>query len=264
MVDNALDTPTQTAPFHAFAFTYVSGRNPRAFLRLEECGEGLFELHVEKGPASRPSSQFTRKIPIDTVAKLADALRRVGVFGWEESYEGASDVRWNLRIVFKEDVFTLISKGTGSTPDGFDELLEALYGIDFPRHDSSAQAGRISSGVAAGVRGGGLSGAPGMRMSNMSAGDLGAYSAVGGFSDVLSRLGADPSLIEGALEGLGGMDGADLTRMAAQASSNPRMFQQQMKDEFKRMSADEQNQLLDALAAMGVASRSWWERFLRG
>ena len=264
MSDRISETSTQSVPFHAFTFTYVDGRNPRAFLRMEACADDLFELHVEKGSASRPSFQFTRKVPVETAAKLAEDVQLAGVLGWEELYEGKLDIRWNLRIVFKEGVFTLVSKGVGATPDGFDKLLETLYGIDFPRQGADARnvapAGKLDSGVYEG----GATGSTGLKMTNMSAGDLGAYGAVGGFSDVLSRLGADPSGLAKAFEGMEGVDTADFSRMAVEAAGNPRLFQQQMRDEFKKMPLDQQNQLLDSLASMGMASRSWWERFLRG
>ena len=50
----------------------------------------------------------------------------------------------------------------------------------------------------------------------------------------------------------------------ATLQSDPARFQQMMRSEFAAMSAESQEGLLDMLASIGVASRAWWERFLRG
>ena len=97
----------------------------------------------------------------------------------------------------------------------------------------------------------------------MSAGDLGAYGAAGkgGIGDVdFSKLG---ELFGGGDAGdLGGM--GDMQSMFAEMQRNPQAMQQRLKDEFRHMSPDEQDRLLDMLASTGMASRAWWERFLRG
>ena len=258
-----------TYPFHSLSFTLVEGASARAALRMARREDGMYDLHVERGSAVNPSSQFTRAVPIETAQSLNDALQRAGVFGWDESYgddPSATARRWVLSIVFREDVFTLSSRGGSAVPTGFGELLEELYRLDFPRPDARNSArlgasGGLGDSDASAQQGAGfgavsnLMGSLGMGgVGNMSAGDLGAYGAMG-------------------KGGFGGVDFSELANMMqdgqmadlfAEMQSNPRAFEQRMKDEFAHMSPAEQNQLLDQLAATGMASRAWWERFLRG
>ena len=123
-------------PFHSFAFTLIENRTPRRSLRLVAADDGLFELRVQKGSATNPSSHFERKVPLEVAEKLRDALQSIGVFNWEESYGDASAPgmrRWTVSTVFKEGVFSMESKGGSDVPPGFDEMLEELYRLDFPR-----------------------------------------------------------------------------------------------------------------------------------
>ena len=101
----------------------------------------------------------------------------------------------------------------------------------------------------------GPSGLPGM--GSLSIGDIGAYGAAGGFdssnmADVLGQAGFP------------GIDSAELAELLSEAGRNPQGLQQRMRDEFRHMTPDEQNRMLDALASTGMASRAWWEQFLRG
>ena len=220
----------------------------------------MYELHVEKGSAANPVSQFTREVPADVARRLKDALQEVGVFGWAEQYgdaEGAESKRWTLSTVFKEGVFAVVSKGGSDVPAGFDRMLEELYRLDFPR-PVDAKGQRARTGVGSAI------GAMGMRgFGGLSAGDLGAYSAAGSdggvdFSRLAEMMGAS---------NLPGFDPSQMGDMLSELQSlqgNPQALQQRMRDEFRHMSPDEQNRLLDALAASGMASRAWWERFLRG
>lgn len=199
-------------PFQSFSFTLISDKRPRAALRMTAQGDDLYELQVQKGSASNPTSQFKRTVPLEIAERLRDAMQEAGVFGWEESYGDTAapgSRRWSLNVVFQEGVFALSSKGGSDAPAGFDDLLEELYRLDFPR-PGKAKA----------------SAAPVMPT---SVGDLAAYASKAG---------------------LGNLNSTEL--------------QQRMKDEFRHMSRDEQNQLLDMLASTGMASRDWWERFLRG
>ena len=93
----------------------------------------------------------------------------------------------------------------------------------------------------------------------MSAGDLGAYSTTGNAGIDLSRI---TDLLKGG--DMPGLGDADMSDLLADIQRNPQALQQRMRDEFRHMSPDEQNRMLDALAATGMASRAWWERFLRG
>ena len=88
----------------------------------------------------------------------------------------------------------------------------------------------------------------------LSAGDLGAYGAMGkgGVGDMdFSKLGEM-------------MQGDEMADLFGELQRNPQVFEQRMKEEFRHMSPEEQNSMLDMLASTGMASRAWWERFLRG
>ena len=125
-----------TLPFHSFAFTLIEDRAPRTSFRMVAAEDGLYELHVQRGSAANPTSQFTRHLPREAAVRLRDALQSIGVFGWEESYGDSSapgSRRWTMGIVFEEGVFSIESKGGSDVPAGFDDLLEELYRLDFPR-----------------------------------------------------------------------------------------------------------------------------------
>ena len=249
-------------PFHSISFTLVEDRRPRAALRLTAGDGGMYELHVEKGSAANPVSQFTREVPLEVAQRLKDALQEIGVFGWAEQYgdaEGRASRRWTLVTVFTEGVFSVSSKGGSDVPAGFGAMLEELYRLDFPRpNEPKASGADAPQGVGSAI------GAMGMRgIGGLSAGDLGAYSAAGASGGVdFSRLAH--------MMGVAGLPGFDASQMGDMLSAmqglqgNPQALQQRMRDEFRHMSPDEQSRLLDTLAATGMASRAWWERFFRG
>ena len=227
------DSHVEKLPFASFSFTLVEDRRPRAALRLSAGEQGMYELHVEKGSASNPISQFTRLVPNEVAQRLKDSLQAIGVFSWSESYGDTTapgQRRWSVTTVFKEGVFSVASRGGSDTPPGFDQMLEELYRLDFPRPNApKTPSVQVDS----------------RRFDGMEA----------GFSQM-----AD--LMKG-----GGLEGADLSELLSvleQARSDPYALQVRMRDEFKRLSPDEQEKLLDALASAGGASRAWWERFLRG
>lgn len=232
-------------PFEKLVFTLVQNRVGRKMFRMKLAPEG-YELHVERGSASNPTSQFTRTVPQETAQKLKDALNALGAFSWDEHYGDAAapgTMRWSLNTVFKEGVFSVASKGASDTPANFDVLLEELYRLDFPRPEGTAvpAASPIPSSSAA------------SRM----------------VSDAMKQAGIDLSVLpDGMADAISGMLGdlksADALDALSVLRRNPQEMQQRMKDEFAHMSPDEQNKLLDALAQSGMASRSWWERFFRG
>ena len=261
-------------PFHSFTFTLVADRRPRTAFRMTAKDDGMYELHVEKGPASNPTSQFTRAVPLDVAERLRDALQGIGVFGWEEAYGDATapgSRRWTVATVFKEGVFSVASKGGSDAPAGFDALLEELYRLDFPRPEASkTAASRTQPGIGLGTALNSMGSLGLGSIGGMSAGDLGAYGAAGkgGLGGVdFSKLGE--MLSAGGLGGASGVgsggmgDLGDLGRMFADMQRDPQAMQQRMKDEFRHMSPDEQNRLLDMLASTGMASRAWWERWFR-
>lgn len=260
-------TEQTAAPFDSFSFTLIEDKRPRSAFRMAVQQDGTYELHVEKGSASNPSSQFTRTIPRESAQKLKDALDAIGVFGWEEAYgnrAGAPARRWNITTVFKEGVFTVASKGRSETPAGFDSMLEELYRLDFPR--PVAQAKQAGAGIGNAIRSMGASGIGGL-----SAGDLGAYGAAGKIGDALGNAaefgrmpGAEGIDFSQIADLMNDIDASEMSRLFAEAQNNPQAMQQRMRDEFAHMTPDEQNRLLDSLSASGMASRAWWERFFRG
>lgn len=234
-----------TYPFHSLSFTLVEGASARAALRMTRRDDEMYDLHVERGSAVGPTSQFTRVVPAKTAQSLSDALQRLGVYGWDESYPDARDAvtkRWVLNVVFREGLFSLSSRGGSAVPAGFEQMLEEFYRIDFPRPDVMHVGTSGRAGTAGGA--GALGGAPG-----------GALGGLGNLGDLGSL---------GSLGDLSGIDADELSNIASEMQRNPQAFEQRMKDEFAHMSRDEQEQLLDMLASTGFASRAWWERFLRG
>ena len=163
-------------PFHSFNFTLIADKRPRTAFRLKAVEGGMYELHVEKGSASNPTSQFTREVPVDVVQRLKDALQEIGVFGWDESYGDAKapgSRRWTVNTVFKEGVFSISSKGGSDAPAGFDAMLEELYRLDFPRPAERAAVGNSTG-----------SGRTSMPVMPTSMGDLAAFMSQGGLPDL--------------------------------------------------------------------------------
>ena len=245
-------------PFHSLSFTLIEGTRPRALFRMKRKESGMYELHVERGSAANPSSQFTREVPVATAQGLKDALQEIGVFAWDESYPdspGAPARRWTLSTVFKKDVFSVSSKGGSDVPVGFEILLEELYKLDFPRPDASrASATSARQGIGLGTALNSMGSLGLGSIGGMSAGDLGAYGAMGkgSIGDMdFSKLGEM-------------MQGDEMADLFGELQRNPQAFEQRMKEEFRHMSPEEQNKMLDMLASTGMASRAWWERFLRG
>lgn len=227
------DSRIEKLPFESFSFTLVEDRRPRAALRLSSTENGMYELHVEKGSASNPISQFTRLVPNDVAQRLKDSLQDIGVFSWEESYgdlAAPGQRRWSVTTVFKEGVFSTASRGGSDTPPGFDQMLEELYRLDFPRPNASKTPSAPTN----------------LRHFN---------GAEAGFSQMADLLKSG---------GLGGVDPSELLSALEQARSDPYALQARMREEFRHLSPEEQEKLLDALASAGGATRAWWERFLRG
>ncbi len=271
-------------PFQSFSFSLLENRRPRTLFRLsapKEATTSFFQLLIQKGSATNPTSKINREVPIEAARDLRDALQQLGVFGWEESYGDTiapGSKRWSLSIIFEEGVFSLESKGGSDTPPRFNEFLEELYRLDFPRPAAAAESVKTEGvgraiGDAMGTLGVGSIGA-------MNAGDLGAYAATKGankdysylkrlFSGAGSAIGMSGDDPLKNLEGLGdfdpaSLDGEEVAKLFAEMQQNPQAMQTRLREEFRHLSSEEQNRLLDALASSGTASRAWWERFLRG
>ena len=225
---------SEKAPFQKLIFSLTDRVNGRVLFRMEQQDDDVYELHVEKGPTTQLTTDFTRTVPRKTAETLRDALAELGVFGWDETY--ADDVapgskQWRLKIVFQEGVYTQECAGGSNVPEGFDALLEELYQLDLPRPGADDAPG-ITAQTA-------LPGIPGLP--DMSAFFAGAPEG-----------GPDASLI------------AEMQQAMADLQAHPERFQQQLKEEFLSLPPDAQNSMLDMLASTGMGSRDWWERFLRG
>lgn len=169
--------PDAPLPFHSFTFTLIADRKPRAAFRMTALESGMYELHVERGSASNPTSQFTREVPTDVAQRLKDALQDLGVFGWDESYGDAKapgSRRWSVNTVFKEGVFSVASRGGSDAPATFDAMLEELYRLDFPRPDAPRAAASQPGAQRLGSSG----------VMPSSIGDLAAFSSSGDFSNM--------------------------------------------------------------------------------
>lgn len=286
-------------PFQSFSFTLLENRLPRTALRLRapQEGEEFYRLVIQKGSATNPATSVERDIPVDTVLAFRDALSALGVFSWEEAYGDTTapgSRRWTLAIVFEEGVFSQESKGGSDTPEGFDGFLEELYGLDFPRpgRTQGDNAGSKAPGPDVGFSHqgdvgraiGDVMGGFGLgSLGSMSAGDLGAFSATKGAQGDYSYLkglfgargsaagidGMTPLDDIGDLGALGAgdsfdfdaIDGEEAARLFAEMQRNPEVMKRKLREEFRHLSPEEKNGMLDALAKMGFASRAWWERF---
>ena len=129
-----------------------------------------------------------------------------------------------MSTVFKEGVFSVASKGGSDAPVAFDDLLEELYRLDFPRPDG----GRATSAAASMPQG-----MPGMQ-------------------------GLSPAALQDML------GSGEAREMMDQLQRNPQVLQQRMKEEFRHIPPDEQDRFLDMLASTGMGDRDFWEKFLRG
>lgn len=304
--EKAVVVPDNTKPpFYSFTFWILRNNQPRMQFRLKAAEDEMFDLSIQQGPASKPTQQTKRQVPRTTAEQVRDTLQMIGALGWEESYGDESapgSMRWSMTVVFQQDVFTLESKGGSDTPARFDELLEQLYTLDFPRPKGQGGVQRQGAGQGQGASGAPSQGVPfdigsatsaalgatGMTsFGSLSAGDLGAYAATqgkqGNFSYLQRLLGASAlqgldsagtspldafSKLEG-FEGLGDLDFGQIDPVEAQSfmlefQRNPQAMQGRLKQEFKQLPPDQQEQMLDALTSLGFASRAWWEQFFRG
>lgn len=238
------------APFHSLSFTMAQSKVGRSLFRMTEQEDGSYKLHVEKGSATNPQVSFTRALSAERAQSLKDALSAAGVFGWDEEYGDAAapgQLKWRLDTVFKEGVFSTSSHGGSDVPAGFDDMLQQFYRLDFPRPKTPGEYG-------------------------FSGADALASQGVGGASlmDALSG-SADSAQLGQLLEGLrdaigaqGGLSPDDMERIMRDMRENPGAMQDRIREEFSAMPRDDQERLLDALAATGMASRAWWEQFFRG
>ena len=222
----------QKAPFQNLIFNLNERVNGRVLFTMKQVDDDAYEMHVEKGPASQLTADFTRTVPRKTAEGLRDALAEAGVFGWDEEYgdeKAPGSRRWTLKIVFQEGVYVQESRGGSDVPEGFDGLLEALYRLDVPRPGADDAPLSASAGMAS---------ADAPDIASLFAGMPGG--------------GPNASVF------------AEMQQALTEMQNNPEQFQRQLKEEFRRMPYEQQEQLIDMLSATGMGDREWWSRFLRG
>ena len=221
------DTRTQP-PFESFTLMMFETPKGRSLFRMAQDGD-VYQLHVEQGSAANPTVKFTRTVPRETAQKLKDRLGELGVFSWDEAPQVSPRenlAQWSLALVFKKDVFSVEARGTHTVPTRFDDVLEELYRLDFPRPEAPKEPETPSFG--------------------------------------------DLPFDAGAMEGLFGAGGPNayafeqLQEALETMRTDPARFQQMMRDEFRALPVEQQEAFINALASTGMASRAWWERFLRG
>ena len=229
--DSAPDAPAKKPPFHSFTFSLSDRAIGRRLLRLSYRAEtDDYELHVESGSQAVPETEFTRSASRTQAEILRDTLAALDAFSWEGEYDDSTAPgtrRWNVGIVFEKDVFSVQSFGGSTVPAGFDELLEALYQLDMPRPEraQTPAAANPFAGMA------GMAGGAGPDLSSILPPD------------------ADSFVI------------GEMQQAMAELQNNPERFAAQLKEEFRHLPPEMQNNLLDMLAASGMGDRDYWRRF---
>lgn len=240
--EQSTTTGATKPPFFSFSFTMTDKAIGRRVLRMVYLPPtDDYELTVEAGPAADPQEKFTRRMSRTRAESLRDTLRDIDAFNWDAEYGDTTAPgtrRWNVNIVFEENVYSVQSLGGSDVPTGFDTLLEALYQLDMPRPHTTGNPYAAGTGTSMGATG--IPGMPGM---------------------------PDMSALFGSLDAAGAPDAHALQEMQqawAQMQQNPAAFTQQMREEFRRLPADQQNMLIDMMASSGMGTREWWEQFFRG
>lgn len=233
--NDSASTGLSKPPFQSLSFSLTDKAIGRRVFRMKYQAEtDDYHLHVESGISAESSEEFERTLSRRNADDLYQVLRDIDAFNWEAEYGDSTypgSRRWNIYIVFQEDVFSVQSLGGSDVPAGFDTLLEAFYSLDLPRPATSAPG-------MAGAQG--LSGSAGVP-------DLSSLFGAAGVPG-----GPDPFAIEQMQEAF------------AEMQRNPEGFAQQMREEFRHLPREQQDMMLDMLASSGMATREWWERFFRG
>lgn len=222
-------------PFEALSFSLSDESHGTASFRLTWEGDGLYRAAVSSTAGGR-TRETERKLPLASAQELFARLSELGAFRWDEEYParvGEPIVRWRLGINFKTKVYSQVSQGS-STPPRFDDLLEALYALDFPRPERRPEP-------SSGARSGGWLG------SGLGEGSL--FSGLGAGVGSSSFASVDPEAMREAMEHF---------------MANPGEFQDRIRAEFHAMSPEQQELTIDALVHLGGMDRSWWERFFEG
>lgn len=204
-----------------------------------------FNFHYEVGAAGRDQSDDIA-LAFEQVQQLQDDLVKAGVYLWDPSYndaEGAAPSRWNLTIVLQKDVFTQTSRGGSDYPEGFADMIEAFHRIGLP--DSSRTRTQQSQSTPFNPMGAGFDPSS-FNPNNFNPNDM--------FAAMQSMLqsGAPQQAMQQMQEAMN------------QLRDNPQAFQERLRSEFRSLSPEQQNELLNMLGSTGMVSREWWENFFRG
>lgn len=189
-----------------------------------------YTMQYEIGPADHAQSD-TVTLSLDQAVALQQAFVDAGVFTWDATYGDDPSVpaaKWSLNIVLQEGVFTQSARGGSNYPAGFDRMMQAFYAVGLPNAERRQPQQTPP--------------------------------AMGGF---------DPSSMFGAMQDMlqSGVPQQALDEMREvmdELRDHPEAFQERLRSEFRSLSPERQNELLNMLSSSGVVSREWWENFFRG
>jgi hypothetical protein len=243
------EQPARKPPFDAFSFHADYPASGTVDVRLERTDD-TYQLTVKSGPTKREqaahalvAADFTRTVPFERAVELRDAIQAAGVYGWEETYGDETSPHafsWRLAVDFKKGVFAIQCEGGSDLPEGFDQVLEALYRLDLPRPTAAV----VRENPAA---------FPGAVEVAPDAGEGPA-----GLPDMSQLFGQLPP------EMFGGVTMDDMRAALEEFQRNPEQFRDPLRRQFAQLPPMFQNQILDALGSTGMQSREWWEHYLRG
>lgn len=241
--------PERKPPFDAFSFHADYPASGTVDVRLERTGD-TYQLTVESGPTKREqaahaliAADFTRTVPFERAVELRDAIQAAGVYGWEETYGDEASFHgfaWKLAVDFKKDVFAIQCEGGSDLPEGFDQVLEALYRLDLPRPTAAVVRENPAAFVGA------------VEVANDP------EEAPTDLSDMSQLFGQLPPGM------FGGVSMDDMRAAFEEFQRNPEQFRDPLRRQFAQLPPMFQNQILDALGSTGMQSREWWEHYLRG
>lgn len=213
-------------PFDSFTFTLVQAGRGRSLFRMRRTEENLYELQVEQGVGNPPAVRFTREMNQEAAQRFKDELDAAGVFGWEEEYADTA-----IDHGMKWSLSVVFKEGVFSMRSRGGSLTP-------PHFDDLLES---------------------MYKLDLPRPEAASQSAQQGMPDMSALFGG-----AGAPQGLDPEALRQMQDMLSEAQANPQAFKEDMQREFRSLPAEQQNQLLDMLGNFGMASRSWWENFLRG
>lgn len=227
-----------------FDFSATGVESSETLSETPTAAEPTFAFHYELGAAGR-DTQDDLTLTFDQVTQLQKNLVDAGVYLWDAEYGDSDNVtpsRWNLTIVLKKDVFTQSVRGGSDYPEGFSKMMEAFHRIGLPRGERSQKTAGSSSAF-------NPFGAAGFNPGNM--GSMNPNDMFAAMQDML-KSGAPQEAMQ------------QLQDAMNELRDNPQGFQERLRSEFKALTPEQQNELLNMLGSTGMVSREWWENFFRG